>query len=83
MECRYSLYDEEQSQYLLSLAREYGLAPTGGSDFHGSNKPHISIGTGTGQPGRTGGMAGWSAGPGSLHKKPGLNLAALPNFFPR
>ena len=48
LECRYSLYDEEQSQYLLSLAREYGLVPTGGSDYHGSNKPHISIGTGTG-----------------------------------
>ena len=48
LECRYSLYDEQQSQYLLSLAREYGLAPTGGSDFHGSNKPHIRLGTGTG-----------------------------------
>ncbi|MBR3473971.1 MAG: PHP domain-containing protein [Oscillospiraceae bacterium] len=48
LECRYSLYDEEQSQALLKLAREYGLVPTGGSDFHGSNKPHIAIGTGTG-----------------------------------
>ena len=48
LECRYSLYDEQQSQYLLSLAREYGLAPTGGSDFHGSNKPHIRLGVGTG-----------------------------------
>ena len=49
MECRYSLYDEAQSRYLLSLAKEYGLVPTGGSDFHGANKPHISLGTGTGQ----------------------------------
>lgn len=48
LECRYSLYDEQQSQYLLSLAREYSLAPTGGSDFHGSNKPHIRLGVGTG-----------------------------------
>ena len=48
MECRYSLYDEEQSRYLLKLAREYGLTPTGGSDFHGSNKPRIALGTGTG-----------------------------------
>ena len=48
LECRYSLYDEEQSQYLLKLAREYGLVPTGGSDFHGSNKPHIALGSGTG-----------------------------------
>ena len=48
LECRYSLYDEEQSQYLLALAKEYGLTPTGGSDYHGRNKPHISIGSGTG-----------------------------------
>ena len=48
MECLYSLYDGEQSEYLLRLAKEYGLSPTGGSDFHGSNKPHISLGTGTG-----------------------------------
>ena len=48
LECRYSLYDEEQSRYLLKLAKEYGLVPTGGSDFHGSNKPHIALGSGTG-----------------------------------
>ena len=49
MECRYSLYDEEQSQYLLALAKEYGLVPTGGSDYHGANKPHLALGSGTGQ----------------------------------
>ena len=48
MECRYSGYTEEQSAYLLSLAGEYGLLPTGGSDFHGSPKPHIRLGSGTG-----------------------------------
>ena len=48
MECLYSLYDEEQSAYLLKLAAEYGLTPTGGSDFHGNNKPNISLGIGTG-----------------------------------
>lgn len=46
MECRYSGYDEEMSSYLLRLAAEYGLIPTGGSDFHGSNKPHIALGRG-------------------------------------
>ncbi len=48
MECRYSGYSEEQSAYLLTLAKEYGLLPTGGSDFHGANKPHIRLGRGTG-----------------------------------
>ena len=48
MECRYSGYTTEQSDYLEALAEEYGLLKTGGSDFHGSNKPHIALGRGTG-----------------------------------
>ena len=48
MECRYSGYDEEQERYLEKLAEEYGLFKTGGSDFHGSHKPFISLGSGTG-----------------------------------
>ena len=46
MECRYSGYDPEQVRYLEKLAEEYGLLKTGGSDFHGGNKPHICLGTG-------------------------------------
>lgn len=46
MECRYSGYDAEMAAYLERLADEYGLVKTGGSDFHGSNKPHIALGTG-------------------------------------
>ena len=48
MECRYSGYSPEQSAYLEALAEEYGLIKTGGSDFHGSNKAHIRLGSGTG-----------------------------------
>lgn len=48
MECRYSGDSVEQSKYLGCLAEKYGLIKTGGSDFHGDNKRHISIGTGTG-----------------------------------
>jgi len=29
---------------LEELAKRYNLLPTGGSDFHGSNKPHIAMG---------------------------------------
>ena len=46
MECRYSGYDAEQVRYLEKLAGEYSLLKTGGSDFHGDNKPHIGLGTG-------------------------------------
>ncbi len=48
IECRYSGYDAQQVAYLEDLAEEYGLLKTGGSDFHGENKPHISLGTGIG-----------------------------------
>ena len=46
IECRYSGYDHDQVRYLERLAEEYGLLKTGGSDFHGDNKPYISLGTG-------------------------------------
>lgn len=46
IECRYSGYDSEQVAYLERLADEYGLLKTGGSDFHGDNKPHIHLGSG-------------------------------------
>lgn len=48
MECRYSGYDEARTAYLLDLAGEYGLFPTGGSDFHGTVKPRFALGSGTG-----------------------------------
>lgn len=46
MECRYSGYSDEQVAYLEALAEEYGLVKTGGSDFHGENKPRIKLGYG-------------------------------------
>ena len=49
MECRYSGYTSQQSAYLETLAEKYHLLKTGGSDFHGSNKPQISMGSGMGE----------------------------------
>ena len=34
--------------HYLEVANRYGLAVTGGSDFHGANKPRIQLGTGNG-----------------------------------
>lgn len=48
MECRYSGYDEDRTAYLESLAQEFSLLKTGGSDFHGERKPQIHLGCGTG-----------------------------------
>lgn len=47
IECMYSTHTPRQTQYYQSLADQYGLLATGGSDYHGSrSKPHIHIGTG-------------------------------------
>ncbi len=48
IECYYSGYSESQSTYLTQLASEYHLTVTGGSDYHGTPKPQIQLGTGTG-----------------------------------
>ena len=46
METVYSIYDETQTRLARAIAAEFGIKESGGSDFHGSNKPDISIGTG-------------------------------------
>ena len=48
METRYSLYNEETQKTAETLAEKHGIKQSGGSDFHGSNKPDISLGTGKG-----------------------------------
>lgn len=48
LEVYHSSHNQYESAKLKQLARELGLLPTGGSDFHGANKPDISIGTGRG-----------------------------------
>lgn len=48
METRYSLFDDQTTRLAQTLAEEFGLLPSGGSDFHGTNKPDISLGTGRG-----------------------------------
>lgn len=49
MEVCYSTYDREQTNRAMEIAQQYGLLYSGGSDFHGENKPDISIGTGRGE----------------------------------
>ena len=44
MEIYYTGYTREQQQPLKNLAAEFGLFATGGSDFHGANKPQIVLG---------------------------------------
>ena len=48
MEVYYPKFDDNQTKLALQLAKEFSLQPSGGSDFHGENKPEIQIGSGKG-----------------------------------
>ena len=48
LEAIYSTYTTGEEQQMKRLARENGLLSSGGSDFHGSNKPDIALGRGRG-----------------------------------
>ena len=48
METRYSAFTPQLTEAARSLASEFGLLESGGSDFHGGNKPEIQLGSGKG-----------------------------------
>lgn len=48
IEAIYSANYHGDEAYVRSLAKKYELAISGGSDFHGANKPNIALGTGKG-----------------------------------
>lgn len=49
MEVLYPKYDAGTTAMAEQLAKEFGLLPSGGSDFHGQAKPDIRIGVGRGE----------------------------------
>lgn len=48
IEAIYSTYKAYEEWQIRTLAARYGLLISGGSDFHGSNKPGLEMGTGYG-----------------------------------
>lgn len=48
LEAVYGRYSLEEREAIAGIARELGLAVTGGSDFHGSYKPDLAVGSGRG-----------------------------------
>lgn len=48
IEAIYSTHTGSQENILRKLARSFGLCISGGSDFHGANKPSIDLGRGKG-----------------------------------
>ena len=49
METHYSTFTPQMTEAAQSLASEFGLLESGGSDFHGGNKPDIQLGSGKGE----------------------------------
>ncbi len=49
LETYYNTYTPVEQEYVSSLAKQWGLLKTGGTDFHGQNKPHISLFNGQGE----------------------------------
>lgn len=48
IECQYSTYSAAETKAITALAEKLHLLPSGGSDFHGKNKPAIRLGSGKG-----------------------------------
>lgn len=49
IEVYHSDHSPEQTQFYAALARKYDLKISGGSDFHGTAKPRVALGTGIGE----------------------------------
>ncbi|MDR1017910.1 MAG: PHP domain-containing protein [Lachnospiraceae bacterium] len=48
IECYYTVFTNEQNKFLLDYCYENNLLISGGSDYHGKNKPGASLGVGGG-----------------------------------
>lgn len=48
IEALYSTYSKEEEEHVYRLAEKHGLVLSGGSDYHGSTKPDIDLGSGRG-----------------------------------
>lgn len=48
METIYSTFSKKQQKEISSIAKELSLKSSGGSDYHGANKPDIQLGIGMG-----------------------------------
>ncbi|QSH40500.1 PHP domain-containing protein [Lentisphaerota bacterium ZTH] len=48
VESYYTQFGEYQRQVVMELGKEFGLALSGGSDYHGENHPDVKVGVGYG-----------------------------------
>ena len=43
IECYYTTYKDDETAFMLEIAKKYNLIVSGGSDFHGDNKPDTDL----------------------------------------
>ncbi|WP_054741472.1 PHP domain-containing protein [Cellulosilyticum ruminicola] len=48
VECIYATHTQNETAHLLQVCKNLDLLSTGGSDFHGDNKPNLELGSGYG-----------------------------------
>lgn len=48
IECFYTTFSKEESDFLVNICKQYNLFMSGGSDYHGSFKPDVDMGSGKG-----------------------------------
>ncbi len=48
IECYYRNFTQEKTDFLLDICQKHNLYKSGGSDYHGKNKPGVEIGVGEG-----------------------------------
>ncbi len=48
IECYYRNFTQEKTDFLLDICKKHNLYKSGGSDYHGKNKPNIEMATGKG-----------------------------------
>ena len=46
LECIYPLFNKEEKEFMIKLCKKYNKFMSGGSDYHGKNKPTTFMGTG-------------------------------------
>jgi predicted metal-dependent phosphoesterase TrpH len=49
LEAYYYSHSKSEEEYFLGLSRKSSILATGGSDFHGDNKPKVALGKGSGK----------------------------------
>jgi predicted metal-dependent phosphoesterase TrpH len=47
IECHYGSYEADERAGYVRMAKRFGLLPSGGSDFHGTYKSEVALGTGS------------------------------------